>query len=111
MWRRLTRIWLLPLLLFAGQAAALGLGDIRLSSALNEPLRAEIELLAATPEELNNLTVQLASGDTFERYGLDRPLFLSGLNFDIVKTGTASGNLVRITSTSPVTEPFVTFFG
>ena len=107
--RRLTRIWLWPMLLFAGQAAALGLGDIRLSSALNEPLRAEIELLAATPEELNNLTVQLASNETFERYGLDRPLFLTSLRFDVFKTGTVSGNLVRITSTSPVTEPFVTF--
>ena len=51
--RRLHRIWLLPLLFLVGQAWALGLGDIRISSALNQPLRAEIELLAATPEELN----------------------------------------------------------
>ena len=88
---RLTRIWLLPILLFAGQALALGLGEIRLSSALNEPLRAEIELLAAAPEELNNLKVELASAETFDRYGLDRPLFLGELTFDVIESGSSSG--------------------
>lgn len=106
---RLKRLWLLPALLLAGQVWALGLGEIRLNSALNEPLRAEIELLAATPEELDNLRVQLASADTFQRYDLDRPLFLSDLQFRIVRTGTAQGNVVRITSPDPVTEPFLTF--
>ena len=63
--RRLHRIWLMPLLLLASQSWALGLGDIRVSSALNQPLRAEIELLATTQEELNNLTVALASVETY----------------------------------------------
>jgi pilus assembly protein FimV len=107
--RKLTRLLLLPLLVVAGQALALGLGDIRLSSALNEPLRAEIDLMAATPEELNNLTVQLASAETFERYGLERPVFLSNMQFNILRTGTASGNLIQVRTASPVTEPFVTF--
>jgi pilus assembly protein FimV len=106
---KLNRLWLLPALLLASQSWALGLGDIRLSSALNEPLRAEIELLAATPEELDNLKVQLANNETFERYDLDRPLFLSGLEFRIVKSGSADGNVVRITSEDPITEPFITF--
>jgi len=107
---RLNRVWLLvPFLLLASQAWALGLGDIRLSSALNEPLRAEIQLLAATPEELNNLTIQLASQETFKRYDLERPLFLSRLEFQIVKSGRADGNFVRISSAEPITEPFVTF--
>ncbi len=107
---RHNRVWLLvPFLLLANQAWALGLGDIRLSSALNEPLRAEIELLAATPEELNNLTIQLASQETFQRYDLERPLYLTRLQFQIVKSGRADGNVVRITSSEPVTEPFVTF--
>jgi pilus assembly protein FimV len=105
----LNRLWLLPALLLASQAWALGLGDIRLSSALNEPLRAEIELLAATPEELENLTIQLASNETFDRYDLDRPLFLSRLQFRLVRSGTTEGNIVRITSQEPVTEPFITF--
>ena len=107
--RRLTRFVLLPMLLVAGQALALGLGDIRLQSALNQPLRAEIDLLAATPEELNNLTVQLASAETFERYGLDRPYFLANVAFEIVKTGTNTGNVIHVRTIGPITEPFVTF--
>jgi len=107
---RLNRIWLLgPFLLLSYQAWSLGLGDIRLSSALNQPLRAEIELLAATPEELTNLTVQLASQETFRRYDLERPLFLSELQFEIVRSGRADGNVIRVTSQRPITEPFITF--
>ncbi len=107
--RRLNRIWLLPALLVASDIWALGLGDIRLSSALNEPLRAEIELLSATPEELNNIKVQLASAETFDRYGIDRPLFLTRLQFEISKSGRADGNIIRVTSVDPIREPFVTF--
>jgi pilus assembly protein FimV len=106
---RLNRLWLLPVLLLASQSWALGLGDIRLSSALNEPLVAEIDLLAATPEELENLTIQLSSLETFERYDLDRPLFLSGLRFRLIRSGGVEGNIVSITSDEPVTEPFITF--
>lgn len=106
---RRNRIWLLPFLLLAGKVWALGLGDIRLDSALNEPLRAQIELLAATPEELDNLSIQLASSDTFARYDLDRPLYLTRIRFDIVRSGRADGNYIRITSPDPITEPFVTF--
>lgn len=99
----------MPFLLLGGQAMALGLGDIRLSSALNQPMRAEIALLSATPEELTNLTIQLASADTFDRYDLDRPGFLTGLDFDVVKSGRADGNFIRVTSAEPISEPFVTF--
>ena len=99
----------MPFLLLASQAWALGLGEIRLSSALNEPMLAEIELLAATPEELENLTIGLASPETFDRYDLDRPLFLTRLDFNIVRSGRADGNIIRVTSSVPITEPFVTF--
>ncbi|MDX1515567.1 MAG: FimV/HubP family polar landmark protein [Woeseiaceae bacterium] len=107
--RSLTRISLAWLLLVASEAWALGLGEIRLDSALNEPLRAEIELLAASPEELANLTVGLASADTFDRYGLDRPFYLQSMNFEVVRSGRADGNYIRVRSTSPMREPFLTF--
>ncbi len=107
--RRLNRLWLLLPLLLASQSWALGLGDIRLSSALNEPLRAEIELLAATPEDLDNLTIALASAETFARYDLDRPVYLSRVRMRIVKSGGVDGNVVSITSPDPITEPFITF--
>ncbi len=107
--RRLNRVWLLLVCLLTGEVWALGLGDIRLDSALNEPLRAEIQLLSATPEEMANLTVAIASADTFERYGIDRPLFMSSLEFVVIPSGRTDGNVLRVRSRSPVTEPFLTF--
>ena len=105
--RRLTRISLLLAFFLSSDLWAVGLGDIRLDSALNEPLRAEIELLSATPEELSGLTVTLASPDTFERYGIDRPFYLQQLAFN-VKSG-PDGAVIQVRSASPITEPFLTF--
>jgi pilus assembly protein FimV len=107
--RRSTRLSLALVLLLSGNAWALGLGEIRLDSALNAPMRAQIELLSATPEELENLQVALASQETFDRYGLDRPYYLQDLRFEVVKSGSAQGNYIRVSSTSPMTEPFLTF--
>ena len=108
---RHNRAWLMLGLFLAGDVWALGLGDIRLRSALNEPLRAEIQLLSATPEELSSLRVQLASAATFERYGVDRPLYLTRLEFSVIEQGQTQGGaaVVRVRSSEPVTEPFVTF--
>ena len=107
--RRLSRISLALVILLSSEVWALGLGEIRLQSALNEPLRAEIELLSATPEELAGLRVAMAAGDTFERYGLDRPAFLQGIVFQIRRSGRADGNVVEVRSANAITEPFVTF--
>ena len=104
--RRLAATWLMLALLFASRAWALGLGDIRLESALGEPLRAEIEVTSATPEELDALFVQLATAETFARYGLDRPGFLTGIRFDVDSRD--GRNFIAITTASPVVEPFVT---
>ncbi|NND59530.1 MAG: hypothetical protein HKN49_04605 [Gammaproteobacteria bacterium] len=93
--------------LFPGLALALALGDIELNSALNEPLDAEIEILAAGPEELTNLSARVAPRETFERYGLDRPDFLSGLDFAVGESNGRPVLLVR--SRQPIAEPFVTF--
>ena len=109
MLRSLIRLWALVLILMSSQAFGLGLGDIRLDSALNEPLRAEILLTSATPEELDNLTVQMAPPDIFERYGLDRPAYLASVSFRVFRSGRTDGNIIRLTSSEPITEPFLTF--
>ncbi|MEM7431291.1 MAG: FimV/HubP family polar landmark protein [Pseudomonadota bacterium] len=109
MLRRLSRISLVLCLMLAGEVWALGLGEIKLESALNEPLRAEIELLSATPDELAGLKVALASAETFARYGLDRAVYLQNIQFRVVESGRADGNVVEIRSLDPITEPFLTF--
>jgi pilus assembly protein FimV len=104
---RLMRILLALVFLLSSEVWAIGLGDIKLDSALNEPLRAEIELLSATPEELENLKVTLASPDTFARYGIDRPFYLQDLQFNV--SSGPDGAAIQVRSRSPITEPFLTF--
>jgi len=95
------------LLVMPGLSFALGLGEIQLKSTLNAPLNAEIELFA-TSEELADLQAQLASRDTFTRYGLDYPAFLSGVQVRILRQS-AGRNIIQLSTTAPVTEPFATF--
>jgi pilus assembly protein FimV len=97
----------LPLMLAPFGAWALGLGDIELRSALNQPLDADIELVSVTPEELADLRVALADPATFERYGLDRPAFLGRLSFGVGRDQLGR-DVIRVTSLEPITEPFVT---
>jgi pilus assembly protein FimV len=105
--RRSTLILFSLALLLPGQALALGLGEIELKSALNQPFLADVELISATDQDIESLSVELASADAFARYGLDRPFLLTGLEFEIV--GTGSGAVLRITSTDPIREPFMSF--
>lgn len=101
------RVLLMSALLAPGALYALGLGEIKLKSALNQPFDAEIELVSATQEDLGALRAALASNDTFVRYGLDRPAYLADFNFRVAK-GADGGDVLRVTSPRPVTEPFVT---
>ena len=104
--RNLAHLAVLALLL-PGAALALGLGEIRLRSALNAPLDAEIDLLGATPEELAGLQPRLASRDTFARYGIDYPAYLSNISLRVVRLADGR-NVVQLRSTAPITEPFAT---
>jgi pilus assembly protein FimV len=95
------------LMVLPSAAFALGLGDIRLLSPLNAPLDAEIELVDVTPEELQSLKAQIASRDTFTRYGLDYPVFLSSVQ---VRTNRTSDGreIIKLKSADTITEPFIT---
>ena len=108
MTRKMLRLFAATLCIFPTALFALGLGDIRLKSALNEPLDAEIELVSATPDELASLRAQLATGETFARYGLERPRFLSALDFRVGRSGDGR-NVLFVRSRESVTEPFLTF--
>ena len=92
----------------SGRVNALGLGDIELHSALNEPLNAEVRLLAEQPGELNNAVVRLAPNDEFARAGIDRSGVLSDINFTIARHDDGT-SVVKITSTQPIREPFLDF--
>jgi pilus assembly protein FimV len=105
--RHLPRLLLTGALLSPVTLYALGLGEIRLNSALNQPFDAEIELLSPTPEELGSLRVTLASNDVFSRYGIDRPQYLSNFDFSVSR-GRDGKATIKVTSNRSVTEPYVT---
>ena len=105
---KLPRLILAVSVLCPSLSWAVGLGEIHLNSALNEPLNAEIALVSATPEELISLRAVLASRDTFTRYGIDRPPFLSTIAFKVGK-GKDGRDALLVRSNDAIPEPFVTF--
>ncbi len=99
-------VWLLLAGLLPVTVLGLGLGEINPKSALNQPFVAEIPVVLGAGDDVAQLQVALASADTFERYGLNRPLFLSDFEFRVINDPGRS--VVRIVSATPVIEPFVT---
>src|SRR5882757_2064313 len=98
---------LASLMVLPSVSFALGLGDIRLLSPLNAPLDAEIELVDVTPEEMQTLKAQIAPRETFTRYGLEWPVFLSSVQ--VKTTRSADGRqVIKLKSTDTITEPFIT---
>jgi pilus assembly protein FimV len=93
---------------FSSMAAALGLGEIKLNSALNQPLDAEIQLLHVRGLTENEVIVGIATPDEFTRAGVERNFFVTDLDFDL-DLSAAQGPIVRITSSEPVREPFLNF--
>lgn len=87
---------------------ALGMGEIKLHSNLNQPLQAEIKLLQARDLTEDEILITLASKEEFQRAGVDRPYFLTDLNFKVDLNG-PSGPVIRITSRKPVREPYLNF--
>jgi len=94
-------------LLLPDYGFTLGLGEIEVSTALNQELNAEIELLSAAPEDVETLIVKLASRDEFVRAGIDRPYMLNSLKFIAeMRDGVP---FIRVTSDKPIREPFLSF--
>lgn len=92
---------------FAGQAQALGLGDITLHSSLGQPLNADIALVDAQGLAAADLSVSLATTEEFARAGVDRAFFLNDLRFTPVLTG--PNKFIHVTSSKAVTEPYLDF--
>jgi pilus assembly protein FimV len=89
-------------------ANALGLGDIKIKSALNEPLNAEIQLHQV--RDLSPLQIQprMADQDEFALAGLSQQRGLSDIRFQ-VKVSPNGRGVILLTSREPVKEPFINF--
>ncbi len=89
-------------------ANALGIKDIEVSSALNQPLNARIGLVSVSGMNIHDIKVRLGSPKVFDEAGIDRPYFLTLLKFEprITADGTA---YIQITSRDAVREPYLDF--
>ena len=97
---------LAALLLISSEVLAAGLGRMSVSSSLGQPLRAEIELLSIQPEDVGSVEAKLAGIDAYRQAHIDRSSVLSDLHFDVEKRSNGQP-VIRITSSAPVSEPFV----
>ena len=89
-------------------ALALGLGGMRLQSALDQPFVGEIDLVDVKPDELDSVKVQIAPQAEFNRAGTERYHHLSKLRFSAQIS--PSGNpVIRVSSREPMREPYMDF--
>lgn len=96
----------LSVLVFPACLQALGLGEMKVESALDQPFVAEIELIDVNSAPITNIKANLASPQYFERLGIVPCDALSLLQFDVKKN--ARGRLVIwIHSTERVSEPYI----
>ncbi len=87
-------------------AHAAGLGKLSVTSALGQPLAAEIELFAADKAELDSLSASLASDQAFRDARVDFAPVLSSLRFAVEKRPNGRA-VLKVSSSRPVNDPFI----
>ncbi len=101
------KVWLFLIVLMSPWAVhAAGLGKLTVNSALGQPFKAEIDLVAVKKEEVPSLAARLASRDAFRKADVDYAPFLSTFTVS-VETRSDGQPYVRITSPQPIVEPFL----
>ncbi|WP_159914431.1 FimV/HubP family polar landmark protein [Pantoea sp. 18069] len=92
--------------LTATDAWALALGRISIQSALGEPLRAEVELPQITAAEADSLRATIATPAVFRAQGMEYTATASQFQVQLQRRPDGSA-VLRLSSTQPVSEPFV----
>ncbi len=86
--------------------SALGIGKLTVRSTLGEPLKAEIDIGAITPEELASLRGRVAPPDVFRAAGAEYPPALAGATVTLERR-TDGRYYLRLTSDRSVQDPFI----
>lgn len=105
--RRLLSCLVLIAAWHAGSGHALGLGELTLQSALNQPMQAIIQLHDSEGLNPSDVLVSLAGAEDFSRSGLERPFMLTDLRF--IPAIEERKLIIRVESTAPVKEPYLSF--
>ena len=105
--RHLTTSFAAASLLVCSQSHALGIGEMKLQSALNQTLQAEIGLVLSEGEKATDFKIALAPNAKFDEAGIPWTLFLSKIKFQPV---TQNGKtVIKLTSNEVLKEPFLDF--
>lgn len=91
---------------WAWPVLALDLGRLQILSAIGEPLRAEIEVAQASPEELRTLRAQLASPGAFSQAGMEFNPALNGVTASL-QTRSNGGAYIALNGRAPIQENFI----
>jgi pilus assembly protein FimV len=102
----LTRTLAVLSLLAPGSAYPLGIGEIKLHSALNQNLDAEISLMLSAGERISDIKVSLAPPDKFDERGVPWSYFLSNINLEPVVRPDGSA-VIRVRSREALKEPIL----
>jgi len=102
--RNLTKTLAVVSLLAPASGHPLGIGDIKLHSALNQNLNAEISLVLSPGEKVSDIKVNLAPSDKFVEAGVPWAPFLSKIKFDPVTRSNGSV-VIRVSSREALKEP------
>ncbi len=87
-------------------AHSAGLGKLTVISGLGEPLRAEIDLVSTTPEELSSLSATIAPQETYAVQGMERRGIHSAIQIEVGKKPDGSP-VLRLNTRQPVDDPFL----
>ena len=105
--KRIFKLGLLPVaLLFMANADALLLGDIRVNSALGQPLKAHIAIVDLIGIDVQQIKIHLASFEDYQNLGLQYP-DPHNFNFLLVNEPGALLPEIRITTPYPLVDPFI----
>ncbi len=89
-------------------ANALSLGEIHIESALNQALRASIQIGNAENFNDEEIVVRIAEKQQFKKAGIEYLHFYKQLKFIVSKTS-KNGAVIKVVSHDAVIEPFLNF--
>lgn len=92
----------------AQHVLALGVGEMTMHSALNEPLKAEIKLNDVGDLDSSQVRVGLASNDKFEDARIEKTFFLNDIKFAVELEPSGNG-VIKLSSHKRLNEPFLDF--
>jgi len=92
---------LLPISVFAA-----GLGKLNVQSGIGEPLKADIELISVSPEELSTIVAAIASEEAYAAQGIERPASHNNIKITVAKNSSGTP-ILKLNSSQPISEPFL----